>query len=223
MMPTNRLFCAEIVTLHLTIGQLLRIRHKGLKQTAKMKKTILTTLLIAVATTLMAQESHYHKGLRSQSENDKYGTVASDPNFNGGGGVYWSRTRNVDDVAITHESPADSIARRENFKRLCQLAYDAYEDGDAIKTIQYGDSALQTRYHTADLYYFMAVSFEKLGSYDEAEWSYRHALGAGYPDALNVYKGFKERQKVRKDEEKRRKKEEKQRRKEESKRLKQQS
>lgn len=223
MMPTNRLFCAEIVTLHLTIGQLLRIRHKGLKQTAKMKKTILTTLLIAVTTTLMAQESHYHKGLRSQSENDKYGTVASDPNFNGGGGVYWSRTRNVDDVAITHESPADSIARRENFKRLCQLAYDAYEDGDAIKTIQYGDSALQTRYHTADLYYFMAVSFEKLGSYDEAEWSYRHALGAGYPDALNVYKGFKERQKVRKDEEKRRKKEEKQRRKEESKRLKQQS
>ena len=223
MMPTNRLFCAEIVTLHLTIGQLLRIRHKGLKQTAKMKKTILTTLLIAVATTLMAQESHYHKGLRSQSENDKYGTVASDPNFNGGGGVYWSRTRNVDDVAITRESPADSIARRENFKRLCQLAYDAYEDGDAIKTIQYGDSALQTRYHTADLYYFMAVSFEKLGSYDEAEWSYRHALGAGYPDALNVYKGFKERQKVRKDEEKRRKKEEKQRRKEESKRLKQQS
>ena len=223
MMPTNRLFCAEIVTLHLTIGQLLRIRHKGLKQTAKMKKTILTTLLIAVTTTLMAQESHYHKGLRSQSENDKYGTVASDPNFNGGGGVYWSRTRNVDDVAITHESPADSIARRENFKRLCQLAYDAYEDGDAIKTIQYGDSALQTRYHTADLYYFMAVSFEKLGSYDEAEWSYRHALGAGYPDALNVYKGFKERQKVRKDEEKRRKKEEKQRRKEESKRLKQKS
>lgn len=223
MMPTNRLFCAEIVTLHLTIGQLLRIRHKGLKQTAKMKKTILTTLLIAVTTTLMAQESHYHKGLRSQSENDKYGTVASDPNFNGGGGVYWSRTRNVDDVAITRESPADSIARRENFKRLCQLAYDAYEDGDAIKTVQYGDSALQTRYHTADLYYFMAVSFEKLGSYDEAEWSYRHALGAGYPDALNVYKGFKERQKVRKNEEKRRKKEEKQRRKEESKRLKQQS
>jgi hypothetical protein len=188
-----------------------------------MKKTILTTLLIAVTTTLMAQESHYHKGLRSQSENDKYGTVASDPNFNGGGGVYWSRTRNVDDVAITRESPADSIARCENFKRLCQLAYDAYEDGDAIKTVQYGDSALQTRYHTADLYYFMAVSFEKLGSYDEAEWSYRHALGAGYPDALNVYKGFKERQKVRKDEEKRRKKEEKQRRKEESKRLKQQS
>ena len=223
MMPTNRLFCAEIVTLHLTMGLLLRIRHKGLKQTAKMKKTILTTLLIAVTTTLMAQESHYHKGLRSQSENDKYGTVASDPNFNGGGGVYWSRTRNVDDVAITRESPADSIARRENFKRLCQLAYDAYEDGDAIKTVQYGDSALQTRYHTADLYYFMAVSFEKLGSYDEAEWSYRHALGAGYPDALNVYKGFKERQKVRKDEEKRRKKEEKLRRKEESKRLKQKS
>lgn len=192
----------------------MRIRHKGLKQTGKMKKWILTTLLAAVTATLTAQESHYHKGLRTQEENDKYGTVAADPNFNGGG-VYWTRIRNVDDVAISQETPADSIARREDFKRLCQLAYEAFEDGDAIKTVQYGDSALQTRYHTADLYYFMAVCFEKLGSYEEAEWGYRHALGAGYPDALNVYRSFKERQKVRKEVEKLRKKEEKQRKKEE--------
>ena len=194
-----------------------------------MKKLILTTLLFISTGTAYAQESHYHKGLRSQSENDKYGGVAAEPNFNGGG-YYWSRARNVDDVAISQETPADSIARREDFKRLCQLAYDAFEDGDAIKTVQYGDSALQTRYHTADLYYFMAVCFEKLGSYEEAEWGYRHALGAGYPDALNVYKSFKERQKVRKEaeklrkkEEKLRKKEEKQREKEEKKRLKQKS
>ena len=106
-----------------------------------MKKQILTTLLLAVTGTLLAQETHYHKGLRSQEENNKYGTVAADPNFNGGGGVYWTRTRNVDDTAITHESREDSIARRENFKRLCRLAYDAYEDGDAVKTVQYGDTS----------------------------------------------------------------------------------
>ena len=178
-----------------------------------MKKLLMTSLLMAMTGVTLAQETHYHKGLRSQEDNDKTGTVAADPHFDGGG-VYWSRVRNVDDVAITHESPADSIARRENFKRLCRLAYDAYDDGDALKTIQFGDSALQTRYHTADLYFFMGVSFEKLGSYDEAEWSYRKALGAGYPGALPAYNDFKERQKQRKAEEKQRKKEEKRRAKE---------
>ena len=180
----------------------------------QMKKVILTTLLLAITGMAVAQETHYHKGLRSQEENDKYGTAASDPNFNGGG-YYWSRNRNVDDQSITHETSADSIARRENFKRLCRQAYDAYDAGDAVQTVVYGDSALQTRYHTPDLYFFMGVSFEKLGSYDEAEWSYRHAMGAGYPGALNIYNAFKERQKERKAQEKQRKKEEKRRQKEE--------
>jgi len=165
-----------------------------------------------MAIIVSAQESHYHKGLRSQKENDKYGGVSSEPNFHGGG-YYWSRARNVDDVAITHESSADSIVRREEFKRLCQLAYDAYETGDAVKTIQYGDSALQKRYHTPDLYYFMAVSLEEVGSYDEADWAYRKALGTGYPNALNIYNSFKARQKERKAETKRKAKEEKRRKK----------
>ncbi len=179
-----------------------------------MKKLILTTLLLTMTGMAVAQETHYHKGLRSQEDNDKYGGVASEPHFDGGG-YYWSRARNVDDVAITHETSADSIARRENFKRLCQQAYDAYEAGDAVKTVVYGDSALHTRYHTPDLYYFMGTSFERLGSYDEAEWAYRHALGAGYPNALSIYNAFKERQKQRKAEEKQKAKEEKLRKKEE--------
>ncbi|MBO6143915.1 MAG: hypothetical protein J6O54_01470 [Prevotella sp.] len=183
-----------------------------------MKKVFVTAMLL-LAVAVQAQETHYHKALRSQQENDKYGTVGADPNFNGGGGVYWSRYRNVDDVTITRESAADSVARRELFKRLCRQAYDAYDAGDAVQTVQYGDSALMTRYHTPDLYFFMGVSFEKLGSYDEADWAYRKALGAGYPGALNVYKGFQERQKVRKAEDKQRRKEEKRRRKEEKKRL----
>jgi len=165
-----------------------------------------------MVTFVSAQESHYHKGLRSQAENDKYGGVGAEPNFNGGG-FYWSRARNVDDVAITHETQADSIFRREEFKRLCQLAYEAYDSCDAVKTIQYGDSALQTRYHTADLYYFMAVSLEKVGSYDEADWAYRKALGAGYPGALPIYNAFKDRQKARKAEAKRLAKEKKRKKK----------
>lgn len=162
-----------------------------------MKKIIVTILLVTITGMVLAQESHYHKGLRSQQENDKYGTAASDPHFDGGG-YYWSRVRNVDDAAITRETPADSIARRENFKRLYQLAYDAFEAGDSVMTVAYGDSALQTRYHTADLYYFIAVSLEKLGNYKDADWAYRKALGAGYPAALNIYNDFKARQKARK-------------------------
>ena len=66
----------------------------------------------------VAQESHYHKGLRSQADNDKMGTVGADPHFNGGG-MYWSRVRNVDDVAITHETHEDTIARIRDFTKYC--------------------------------------------------------------------------------------------------------
>lgn len=163
----------------------------------RMKKLIVTILLQAIIGTVLAQESHYHKGLRSQEENDKYGGVAAEPNFNGGG-VYWSRVRNVDDVIIYRETPEDSILRRKEFVRLCQLAYDAFEAGDSVMTVTYADSALQKRYHTANLYYFMAVSLEKLGNYGDADWAYRKALGAGYPAALTIYNDFKARQKARK-------------------------
>ena len=177
-----------------------------------MKKLIITTLLFIGTGIAYAQESHYHKGLRSQSENDKYGGVAAEPNY-GGGGYYWSRARNVDDVAITRETSADSIIRRKEFLRLYQLAYDAFEAGDSVMTVAYADSALQKRYHTADLYYFMAVSLEKLGNYDDADWAYRKALGAGYPAALNIYNDFKARQKQRKAEAKRKAKEKKRKKK----------
>jgi Tfp pilus assembly protein PilF len=78
------------------------------------------------------------------------------------------------------------------------LAYDAFEAGDSVMTVAYADSALQKRYHTANLYYFMAVSLEKLGNYKDADWAYRKALGAGYPGALTIYNDFKARQKARK-------------------------
>ena len=59
----------------------------------------------------------------------------------------------------------------------------------------------------------MAVSLEKVGSYDEADWAYRKALGAGYPGALPIYNAFKDRQKARKAEAKRLAKEKKRKKK----------
>ncbi len=174
-------------------------------QIMDMRKYIISILLLSVTTMAMAQETHYHKGLRTQEENSNYGGVGAEPNFNGGG-TYWSRARNVDDVAITHETREDSIARQEEFKRLCQLAYDAFNASDAIKTIVFGDSALMTRYHTPELYIYMAISYEKLGNDKDAAWAYRKAIDSGYPGSTAIYKGFKKRMKERKAEAKHKKK-----------------
>lgn len=154
---------------------------------------------------LHAQESHYHRGLRSQDTD--YGLVVEPPVS--GVGMFWSRTRDIDDVKVVHETAADSIRRRKDFMRLCREAYDAYDVGDAYHTVLYGDSALNCRYHTPDLYFFMAVSFEKLGAYEDADWAYKKAVKAGYVIAPKAYEAFKQRQLERKAAEKLQKQEEK--------------
>lgn len=176
-----------------------------------MKKTLLTTMLLMVTIAVIAQETHYHRGLRSQDTN--YSLAVQAPPS--GVGMYWSRVRNVDDVTIDSETPADSIARRNEFKRLCELAYAAFESKDYYHTIVYGDSALQKRYHTPDLYYYLAVSYETLGDYEGAEMAYRLTARSAYMQVPDAYPAFKQRMKQRKAEEKQRKKEEKRRKKEE--------
>lgn len=184
-----------------------------------MKSLAFVILFLVACHFAVAQESHYHKGLRSQADNDKMGTVGADPHFNGGG-IYWSRVRNVDDVAITHETHEDTVARIRDFTKLCQKAYDAYEAKDYYHTIVYGDSALKKRYHTPDLYYFMGVSFEHFGDYENADWAYKHAMKSGYTKVPGAYPEFKERMKQYKADEKQYRKEQKRKAKAEKKRLK---
>lgn len=157
-----------------------------------MKRQLTSLLLLAATAPLLAQETHYHRSLRG--EDTGYGLVVEAP-FSGGPGMYWSRVRNVDDVAIYRESPEDSIARRNDFKRLCQLAYDAWDKSDYYRTILYGDSALTRRYHTPELYFFMAVSYEQYSDYKNAEKYYKKSLKAGYVPAIQPYKAFKQHKK----------------------------
>ena len=175
-----------------------------------MKKLLITTLLTVVAATAVAQETHYHRALRSQDT--RYG-LTQEPHFDGSG-MFWSRTRNVDDVAVVKEmTPEDSVRCRKEFIRLCELAYDAYLAKDYYRTILYGDSALAKNYHTPDLYYFMGVSFEQYTDYDNAEEAYRLAAQSGYMGVPDAYPAFRQRMKQRKAEAKRLKKEAKQQRK----------
>lgn len=163
-------------------------------------------LLLAVTGLATAQESHYHRSLRGQ---DTEYTLTQDPHFNGSG-MYWSRTRDANDMAITvKETREDSIARVRTFTRLCEQAYDAYDAKDYYHTIIYGDSALTKRFHTPDLYYFMGVSFEQLGDYKNADWGFKMAMKSGYTKVPDAYPAFKARMKQRKAEEKFLKKEEK--------------
>ena len=87
-----------------------------------MKRSLMILMAVICWThvvTAMAQESHYQRAMRSEKDNEKYGVVGS-PNVTSGGltnGIYWSRHRNVDDVIIREEAPADSIQRRAEFTR----------------------------------------------------------------------------------------------------------
>ena len=155
---------------------------------------------MTLSSTTVAQESHYQRALRSDSDNAKYGVVGMGEGNNSGmtSGVYWSRVRDADDRMIINETREDTLFRRNEFIRLCELAYDAYEAKNDSSTVAYGDSALHYGFHTPELVFFMAVSYERLGDYKNARQSYRHAIDVGYPQATLAYKQFKQRQKERK-------------------------
>jgi hypothetical protein len=119
--------------------------------------------------------------------------------------------RDPNDVEIINESREDSIARHDEFLRLCRLAYDAYDDGDYYLTAMYGDSALSKKYHTPELFYYMGISLEKLECYKDADIAYKKAVQVGYMKAVAPYAKFQQRMnelkaldKVRKKEAKRR-------------------
>lgn len=62
--------------------------------------------------------------------------------------------------------------------------------------------------------FWLAISSEKIGFYEDAEWAYKKASETGYVIGDKAHKAFKQRMKQRKAEEKQRKKEEKKRLKE---------
>ena len=156
-------------------------------------------LLLGFSATVIAQESHYHKALRSAEEGAVEGLVGLGDSHVSGmtNGIYWSRVRNADDVAIKSQTPAEASAHRQAFLRFYNMAFDAYVVGDHYRTLLYGDSALQEGLETADLHFYMAIAYEKQGAYREAQQAYRHSMRGGYYVANKAYKEFKARQKMR--------------------------
>ena len=106
---------------------------------------------------------------------------------------YWSRIRDIDDANISKNvKPKDYDERRDEFERLCRLAYEAFDDGDYYMTAIYGDSALANKYFTPKLFYYMGVSLEKLECYKDAGSAFQKAIKAGYVHAAGAYAQFKQ-------------------------------
>ena len=139
-----------------------------------MKKNILITLclLILSATITWAQDANFseiHSNTSQQSrtpEGDRhhYGLWAKDklmspPQFKS----HW-------------KSAADSIQKRREFVNLCGKAFGYYDEKDALNTVIYGDSALRTGFDNDQIYFYVALSYEQLGDYKQAERTFKQTF-----------------------------------------------
>lgn len=98
------------------------------------------------------------------------------------------------------ESAEDSIQKRKEFIRLCAVAFEAYEQKDALKTVIYGDSALRTGFDNQQIFFYMADSYETLGDDERALTFYKEAKSHGIPGGSAALSAFKKRAKARKKE-----------------------
>lgn len=97
-----------------------------------------------------------------------------------------------------YESAADSLEKRNEFMRLCGIAFEAYEAKDALKTVVYGDSALRTGFDNQQIFFYMADSYEQLGDDERALQFYREVKNHGTPGGSEALTAFKKRMKARK-------------------------
>lgn len=159
-----------------------------------MKQLILSCLLAFAVGNISAQDIGLHQMISNAAIQSR--TPEGDRSYYG----LWAR----DKVLYTPykmktkwESPEDSIRKRGEFVTLCSKAFLAYDDKDALATVVYGDSALRTGFDNAELYFYMAYSFETLGDYRQAERSFKAARSRGFPNARLALSAFKKRMKQR--------------------------
>lgn len=162
-------------------------------------RRIITVCLVCIfATSLSAQDANISQ-MTSEARNVSK-TPEGDRSYYG----LWAKDRLMDKTRYKrrYASPEDSIRKRNEFVELCGIAFKAYEEKDAMKTIVYGDSALQTGFDNAQIYFYMAVSFEKLGDLKQAGHYYKEAKAHGLPGGKEALAAFKKRMKERKNESK---------------------
>lgn len=161
----------------------------------RIRKVILSCLLSVACLQISAQDIGLHQMITNATRQSR--TPEGDRSYYG----LWAKDKLLSapyKVKTKWESPEDSIRKRGEFVTLCGKAFVAYDDKDALRTIVYGDSALRTGFDNAQLYFYMAFSYEQLGDYRQAEHSFKAARSRGFPNAKQALSAFKQRMKQRK-------------------------
>jgi len=153
------------------------------------------TVLCTICTLSLSAQDAYITDMTSNAKQ-----VNRSPEGDRGYYGLWAKDRLLESPRYKprYESPADSLRKRNEFVHLCGIAFEAYEAKDALKTVIYGDSALRTGFENQQIFFYMAVSLEKLGDDKRALHFYKEAAAHGYPGGKQALASFKKRAKARK-------------------------
>ena len=159
-----------------------------------MKQTIMTLLLMVAGNIVaLAQDANFSELHSNTSQRSR--TPEGDRGYYG----LWAKDKLLTPPQYKSrwESAEDSIAKRKEFVNLCGKAFIYYDEKDALNTVIYGDSALRTGFDNDRIYFCVALSYEQLGDYKQAERTFKQARSRGIPNAGRALKAFRKRMKER--------------------------
>ena len=162
------------------------------------KNLFLTALFIASTTSSIAQDASIMQISSEARQVDR--SPEGDRSYYG----LWAKDHLLSSERYKKRfsSPEDSIQKRREFVKLCGIAFEAFEQKDALKTVIYGDSALQTGFDNAEIFLYMGISYEILGDYKHAKKSFQRAKAHNIANGGKILTAFNKRMKERKKEEK---------------------
>lgn len=96
-------------------------------------------------------------------------------------------------MALAHAQMAARVEaqRKELFSIYANKAVEAYNNSQWVLAINCVNTALETTYYNADVYYIRGVAYEKLGYFRDAKRDYRKAKKYGNEYAESALESLK--------------------------------
>ena len=127
----------------------------------KKRTLIITAMVLMLAMTANAQVGAYDRAIPLPTRD-----------------LYDTQTMSM---ALAHAQMAARVEaqRRELFSIYANKAVEAYNNSQWVLAINCVNTALETTYYNADVYYIRGVAYEKLGYFRDAKRDYRKAKKYG--------------------------------------------
>ena len=131
------------------------------ESTMKKRTLIITAMVLMLAMTANAQVGAYDRAIPLPTRD-----------------LYDTQTMSM---ALAHAQMAARVEaqRRELFSIYANKAVEAYNNSQWVLAINCVNTALETTYYNADVYYIRGVAYEKLGYFRDAKRDYRKAKKYG--------------------------------------------